>query len=73
MLNTRLSFTRREDQGLQETGAEVGDSIFNLTGKNRHGSKSFEVLLCQFNLLWHVSHCTSLSCSVLFSEAVLVA
>ncbi|XP_015759116.1 PREDICTED: centrosomal protein of 162 kDa-like [Acropora digitifera] len=47
----------REDERLQETGAEVGDSIFNLTGKNSHGSKSFELLLCQSTLVqYHTVH-----------------
>ena len=28
------SFCRREDERLQATGAELGDSVFNMTGEN---------------------------------------
>ena len=30
-----IIFIRREDDRLQATGAELGDSIFNMTGENK--------------------------------------
>ena len=33
-LSCVMSFCRREDERLQATGAELGDSIFNMTGEN---------------------------------------